>query len=121
MKKIVMIGLVLAVLLVTVAGAIAKGDCDRDMWGHDEQWQSYDGVNEMVLVRTCVDRYNRYNHVDVKNDNDYTICVTIKSQLAGGSWTGWPIHPGDVMSRTSTYSNDTWRIGAKRMEGTYCK
>jgi hypothetical protein len=121
MKKLVTLAMVLVFLLAGATMAMAEGDCDRSMWGHDEQWRPYDGVNESVLVRTCTDNNLHYNHLDVKNDNSYTICVTIKSQMAGGTWSGWPIHPGDVMSRTSTYSNETWRIGAKRMEGTYCK
>ena len=120
MKKIVMIGLVLAILLVTAAGAMAKGDCDRDMWGHDEQWQPYDGVNENVEVSTCVSKY-RSSHVDVRNDNSYPICVTI-SNNKGQRWSDWPLQPNKILSKqTSGEYEVTWRIGAKRMEGVYCR
>lgn len=120
MQRMKMVFAVAAIMLVASTQAMAAGDCDRSVWGHGEEWQSYDGVDEEVQVRTCVSKYNSA-HIDVKNDHPYDICVTVANSN-GQRWSKWPVEAYKVLSHQTKGGHEvTWQVGAFKKQGSYCK
>ncbi len=112
--------IIIAVLLLAAGAVWADGDCDRSAWGHDEAWQEYNAGGLMIETRTCASQYGS-SYIDVKNPYDYDICVTVAATSSNMKWSNWPVRAGQVLSHQTGNKHEVWRVGAKRMIGTYCK
>jgi hypothetical protein len=121
MKKFTVMMIFVGIWFVSAVQAMAEGNCDRLIAGNDGSWRSYDAVNEYVEVRTCVSPGSNFNHIDIRNPLNYTICVTARSEKEGERWPKLPVGPGKVISCTSSYGDEIWHIVARKMEGKFCK
>jgi hypothetical protein len=118
--KFLKLALAICMIFAVRGVAHAQGDCDRSAWGHDEPWQSYDAGGVNVSVRYCRDSSGN-SHLDIKNPWSTSLCVTVVASTSNKRWSNWPLSSGRVLSKQTSDSNEVWEIGAKTMQGTYCK